>query len=474
MNKKLPTGFILLIVVALLIAGCFPSPPSAPSGDPYKALPLGSAVNISSFNGKCIYSMVSAQPASKPESNDPPSEMYPYTLITGAASSSIIRLSDETPPVGGVYNKKQSDRDLIIRQAENKALGSRRPQLSLKSGVNPAPPSPVSVGTTWNNINILDISNSWVTISATCRYISSHAYFFVDTRNIAAMEGYLADYGAAFDAIYNVNHTHFGSENDTDGNGKVIVIFSQELTGGLLGYFYAIDKYPKSTFTYSNEGDIFYMTTDADYQGDIVKGTLAHEFQHMIYFDEHYDRGVPNTYSWLNEALSQAAEYYNGLTDNHLAWIAYFLDSHWTGLSLTHWTQNNYGYGAIFIRYLIDQYGDTAIKNMCATSNIGVRAVESATGADFNTIYNNFTRALVMSNTGDTSNPLYNFKTLNLRTIQPNGRGGLTTVSPYSAGITISGNLYPYRLFFAKWTGSFGTMTLSGTGFAGTAFGLSY
>jgi hypothetical protein len=28
-------------------------------------------------------------------------------------------------------------------------------------------------------------------------------------------------YGTAFDAIYGVNHAKFGTENDTDGNGKV-------------------------------------------------------------------------------------------------------------------------------------------------------------------------------------------------------------------------------------------------------------
>ena len=81
-----------------------------------------------------------------------------------------------------------------------------------------------------------------------------------------------------------------------------------------MGYFYSVDKYPKATYTQSNEGDIFYMTTDAGYQGDIVNGTLAHEFQHMIYFDQHYNRGVTSTYTWLNEALSQAAEYYTGYT----------------------------------------------------------------------------------------------------------------------------------------------------------------
>ena len=98
-------------------------------------------------------------------------------------------------------------------------------------------------------------------------------------------------------------------------------------------------------------------------------------------------------------------------------------------------------------------------------------AVEAATGNDFNTIFNNFTRALVMSGTGDSTNPLYEFTTLDLQTVQPNGRGGLTTTTTYSAGTNVSGGLYPYRLSFLQWTGTFGTMNLSGDSVVGTAFG---
>ena len=163
----------------------------------------------------------------------------------------------------------------------------------------------------------------------------------------------------------------------------------------------------------------------------------------------------------------------NKLTlDSHHAWIADFLNNNWAGLSLTHWTSINYGYGAVFIRYLIDQFGDTAIKNMCSTNFVGITAVETATGEDFNIIFNDFTRALVMSGTGDSSDSRYNFTTLDIQTIQPNGRGGLTTTFSSVAGDSFTGSLYAYRLSFTNWTGDFGTMNLFGTDFNGTAFGL--
>ncbi|MGE5605515.1 MAG: hypothetical protein ACM3YE_07485, partial [Bacteroidota bacterium] len=189
----------------------------------------------------------------------------------------------------------------------------------------------------------------------------------------------------------------------------------------------------------------------------------------MIYFDQHYNQGVTDSCSWLNEALSQAAEYYNNYLDNHLAWIQAFLAKDWYYLSLTHWTSNNYGYSAIFIRYLIDQYGDTAILKIAQSNKVGIAAVEDATGQDFNTIFINFSRALLLSGT-DTTSPLYNFKTLNLRSLQPYGRGGLYVPFTGTAGDTWTVDVYPYNLTVINFTGAFGTMNLS----AGNGMAIGY
>ncbi|MCL6613442.1 MAG: hypothetical protein K6U03_02285 [Firmicutes bacterium] len=468
------------VAVALALGGCGTSGGSK-YDDPIVALVGGINNDVSRFNGTHIYTIIAAQPANKPESDESLPVTYSFTLSTTAAKAPSSRTSllpgGELGAKRSTLFPKQAENDLKMRRAENELLASKARQLS---GRPTARERAITVGTKWNGVYIAVTGN---TIDTTCRYISDHAYFFVDDRDITVMGPYLADYGAAFDQIYQINHVKFGRENDVDGNGKVIIIFSQELTGGLLGYFNAHDKFPQTVFEDSNEGDIFYITTDAEYQGDIVKGTLAHEFQHMIYFDEHYNRKATSTYTWLNEALSQAAEYYNGYLETHHAWIASFLYGsleegslpNWAwGLSLTHWTSYNYGYGAIFIRYLIDQYGDAAIKNMCATSKVGVAAVEAATGKNFNLIFTEFARALVMSGAVASGNlyPRYRFTTLDLQALQPNGRGGLTTPYSFQAGDTIEGTIAPYEIRFFQWSGTFGNMNLSGGSVVGTAFGL--
>jgi len=104
---------------------------------------------------------------------------------------------------------------------------------------------------------------------------------------------------------------------------------------------------------------------------------------------------------------------------------------------------------------------------------VGVAAVEAATGTDFNVLYDDFTRALVLSGTGASSDPKYNFTTLNLQTLQPAGRGGLRGGGPVVPPYACNYGMYAYSIGFIAWQGFFGTITLSGADAQGTAFGLS-
>jgi len=480
-------GVILLL---FLISACGEDKKSAgithydPVNTTYaRSIGGGTATDISAFNGKSIYALLSYMPADKTESDYPPATSSDWILTSTIFGSSSIAASEIENILNGinynslseskVYSSAQTGLDIKLRKIENDLLAGRVSQLSKKSGIN-ASSATYAVGDDRSNITIALTS---ATITAQCRVISAHAYFFVDKRDLASTyvsDSVLNDYAAKFETIYALNHSKFGTENDTDSNGKVIIVFTEEIKSPYLGYFYAKDKFPKTSYTDSNEGDIFYMTVDP-VLSDTICATLAHEFQHMIYFDQHHNRGVTNTYSWLNEALSQAAEYYSTYTTNHLNWINNFLSGGWYGLSLTCWTGGNYGYGAIFIRYLIDQYGDLAIKNMCSTDKIGIAAVEYATGTDFNTIFYNFTIALAVSGTGDSADPKFNFKTLNLQSVQSSERTGLLphpTILNAGSGLT-SWN-YPYEIFLVNGSGAFGKIKLSGTDIIGTAFGLNW
>jgi len=471
---KIVSGIVIASILLLMLGGCFSDINLPPT---YLVTLSTDPVDLSGFNDALKYSVVSAMPGMTAQGSGSPAP-YPFTLVTTSLPVLGNLLFDPRAmvlaeaPDYSVYGAEKKYADIVLRAEEERLLKSGIPQLSMnvqEKGVYPSAPIPIVVGTEWNGVNIL-LPDPTI-INTTCRYVSAHAYFFVDNKDIDTMKSSLSDYATAFDAMYDVIHNKFGIENDVDENGKIIIVFSHVIENPILGYFNPGDKYKKTEVPTSNEGDIFYLSTTASI--GVTCGTMAHEFQHMIYFDQHYNEGVISTFAWLNEALSQAAEYYTGYTDNHLAWIQSFLLGGWQDLSLTNWTSDNYGYGAIFMRYLVDQFGDAAIKSMCSTANVGIDAVEKATGESFNTIFENFLVALVIDGTGDSLDPAYEFQTLDLLNLQQTGRGGLLPEQEFAVGTSSSYSVLPYGIGFLKWSGSFGTMSLSGTGVDGTALGAS-
>jgi hypothetical protein len=81
------------------------------------------------------------------------------------------------------------------------------------------------------------------------------------------------------------------------------------------------------------------------------EGTIAHEFQHLI----HYDND-PDEYSWVNEGCSTLAEFICGYghTTNLFYYIAYFWDT-----SLVIWANNLENYGVVYLwtLYMYEHYG---------------------------------------------------------------------------------------------------------------------
>lgn len=492
--RKSIVFFLILLIISTAGFGCGGGSKSNSSNNssfiaaavntnPIIELTKDTDISVSSFNDYHIYSLISSQPDDQPESNVAPTTFNGFTITAKFQASSTKSVAINNSYSSEVYSSKQIAFDSMMRQRENSLLASKTPQLSKTSSIlKSVAPSDITIGTPWPAVNIYDSNENLHQINATCQLVSGHAYFFVDNNDTESMKNYLPDYGTAFDSIYATNHEKFGTEKDSDTNGKIIIIFSDQLSNGLLGYFNSRDRYDSAIHPDSNEGAILYITTDSKYQGDVVKATMAHEFQHMIYFDQHAKYNVETSYLWLNEALSQAAEYYNGYFTNHNAWMKSFLQGGWSGyqkyavpLSLTYWTDYNYGYGALFIRYLIAKYGDNAIKNMCSSQYVGITAVENATGNGFNTIFNNFVHALVLSGLSDGGKQtIYNFGDLDLQSLQTNDRGGLLYAGPYDVGYEISGTKFPpYSICFVRWQGSFGTMNLTGNTMVGTAFGIS-
>jgi hypothetical protein len=174
---------------------------------------------------------------------------------------------------------------------------------------------------------------SFVTVSATARYVGAKGAIFLDDTVPAG--GYtqadLDSLGMLFDQhLYPIDTMAFGRESDLDGNGVVVVLLSDrinKLTPNcnqtnqvVLGYFFGLDLVADPN---SNGGEVFYgLVPDPSNSGCTISKAFArnriapvfiHEFQHMISFNRHVLLGLGlGEETWLNEGLSHFAEELGG------------------------------------------------------------------------------------------------------------------------------------------------------------------
>lgn len=284
-----------------------------------------------------------------------------------------------------------------------------------------------------------DYNNFWVTnlqtnsdyqINARLAYSGTKANVWVHENQITDLQA--EQLGKEFDAkIYSSVTNNFGRESDVNADGKINILtfdiqdgFSG--SGGYVGgYFWSGDLY---NTTNSNKSEIFYIDTyPAMGMGstkDVTSAfeTLAHEFQHMVNFNRNVliEKGTSNMETWLNEALSMAAEQIysgQGLSSR----VNYYNSSNaiTNGHSLLYWdnsgdTLSNYALSYLFGQYikLQSNQGDSIFKEILNDTSNNYQAVENVAkkyispDMNFGKLMTNFRIALLLKE----STGLYGFK----------------------------------------------------------------
>ncbi len=174
-------------------------------------------------------------------------------------------------------------------------------------------------------------------VRAVVRAVGTRAMVVQDVT--APMSGFTAaDFAAIaseYDAIVHPTEVQwFGEPTDINGDRRVTLLFTPAVnrltpTGSLGfvgGYFWAADLLPRSvpsqnyTCPASNEQEIMYLLTpdpDGQVNGNrftvttvrrAMRGTVAHELQHLINQGVRQGLGAPPEVDWLNEGLSHFAE----------------------------------------------------------------------------------------------------------------------------------------------------------------------
>lgn len=198
------------------------------------------------------------------------------------------------------------------------------------------------------NLKIPDASTTnlcqnFIPTQATVASVSSRAILAVDTLDgppqLLFTQAVLDSITAEFDNItFPTDSSYYNNPTDIDGNSRIILLFTGQInkltppntSGGFVGgFFFAGDFFPPvdqgggpNTFCpESNRAEIFYLlspdptgkfgnvrSTSSVRQG--TRGTIAHEFQHMINAGNRYQNPLVSDFesTWLDEALAHFAE----------------------------------------------------------------------------------------------------------------------------------------------------------------------
>ena len=183
--------------------------------------------------------------------------------------------------------------------------------------------------------------------------------------------------------IYPKTREAYGEEWNPgiDNDPKIIILLAQiDKQAG--GYFNPNDGLPRSQNDQSNEREIIYLNV-FHVQDDLAKSFLAHEFQHLINFNQKTRLNNTQEQVWLNESLSEYSPSVCGYDDDYensnlKKRVDNFLN--FPTDSLTSWNNNTYDYSSVnlFMQYLVDHYSQDILKYLENNNKTGIKAIDYA------------------------------------------------------------------------------------------------
>ncbi|MDR0408934.1 MAG: hypothetical protein LBH18_00850 [Spirochaetaceae bacterium] len=346
-------------------------------------------------------------------------EEYPAGTWRNTVSVTSAPLPfDENAPVSGIYTG--SSGETIIRYDFNPGLNSDLNMRSAARNTSVAPP----------NYQVSDTRGFWTQdatgrkftmIPATLRATRDHCNIWVadtnysdgDKKDNTITASDAKELAEKFDIIYEKETAVFGYEygggpdssaphGGVDGDPKVQIFvydifgdFFKGQNGGVFGYFWPGDE---QEITNSNKAEIFYI--DAHFTSLSPAGmysTLAHEFQHMIHYNQKFMTKGKNSGIWYNEMLSMLAEDLidpfigiEATKDGHPIEnrIPRFLDKYFADPTV--WSSGSDVYTSYAAAYALGAYlvrnfgGVGLVKRIMFNDEIDIASIDEALNSDVN------------------------------------------------------------------------------------------
>ncbi len=229
-------------------------------------------------------------------------------------------------------------------------------------------------------------------VSATLRQTSDKLYVYVEddywnSLSMAQQSSLVANITSLtseFDSnIYPKEIQFWGSEpNPGIDNDPKITLLVTQLIKNNGGDFNSANEYSRSLVSTSNQREMMFMNSDVLSRtgGDLAKEFMAHEFQHLISFNQKELLRHSQESTWLNELRSEYSITLLGYNDVYLGSnldnrVQDFLEK--PSDSLTEWPNSVTDYAAANMvgEYLTERFGNSILSDTLKGSSYGIDSI---------------------------------------------------------------------------------------------------
>ena len=250
-------------------------------------------------------------------------------------------------------------------------------RLKLKSST-PVPPLPrvetsYAVGRV-ESFFVLDFSTlQHGTVEAVLRYVSPHAYFYVQEGRSASDEDLERSAQELEEQIILAIRRYVNPDWDPGAgiDSRITVLHAR--VRGVAGYVDSLDLYPTEIQAFSNQRPVVYISLSSAVPGtSYYYSVLAHEMQHAAHI-----QADPQEESWVQEGMSELLTELAGYPVGQYAAFTSRPDT-----QLTTWEDSNgavrahYGAAHLFLKYIGARYGYDQLHKLIGSQEPGVLGVE--------------------------------------------------------------------------------------------------
>jgi len=291
------------------------------------------------------------------------------------------------------------------------------------------------------------------TIKADLQATGENVYFFVDeeymrslpANEVLRLKDVIFNLLTEFDeVVYPGLRKVFGDENNPgiDNDSRISVLL-HNMKSGVGGYVRETD------FNFgimSNGREMIYLNIEEVINTEFGPSFLAHEFQHLITYNEKTIKRAVIEDQWLNEARSEYAptllgynaDYKNSYLQKRVnEFLAHPSDAllDWRGRSVDHAS------ASMFIHYLVDRYGKEILTNMMQSGSVGAESI-----ASFDAIFRDWIIAVYINSTLNGEDRIFKYE-------NPNLSFGNLHVLPSSTVRVYDNNSSINNVFIDNWSG---------------------